>query len=129
MKLIIPILVMLSAIACSPKKTATTNLSLVGKWSHTHSHDDKTYHDFIAYFKTDGTYDGIEDGKATITGGRYQQNNDTVILNDPSCNPHPVGIYKVVIYAGDSLRFDVISDSCDARRNGTEPFRFKRLKS
>ncbi|MBP7556552.1 MAG: hypothetical protein KA821_09815, partial [Chitinophagaceae bacterium] len=101
--------------------------SIQGKWTQRHSHDDKTYHDFIAFFKADGTYDGIENGKVVVTGGNYRQQGDTLTLNDPSCNPYPVAHYKIIRYAGDSLRFELIADSCTARREGTLPLRFKRI--
>lgn len=114
--------------ACGAE-TSQNNTSIQGKWAYRHSHDDKNYHDFVAYFKKDGTYDGMEDGKVAVTGGRYEQRGDTIIFNDASCNPHPVGIYQLVFYTGDSLLFRTITDSCDARRNGTEPFRFKRIKN
>ncbi len=66
------LLLLLLITACSSPATSTCK-SLEGKWVYNHSHDDKSYHDFIAYFKKDGTYDGIEDGKVTVSGGHYEQ--------------------------------------------------------
>ncbi len=124
MKTVLTLFIIAIFFSCSNKEN---NTSLEGKWAYNHSHDDKTYHDFIAYFKTDGTYDGIEDGKVTIAGGRYTQNNDTMYMNDASCNPHPKGSYKIIMWAKDSMRLDPIIDSCDNRREGTKRFLFKRM--
>lgn len=112
--------------SCAENKTEP-NRSLLGKWAYNHSHDDKTYHDFIAYFKNDGTYDGIEDGKVTIAGGHYEQRGDTMFLNDVSCNPHPEAYYKIEMWAKDSMKLVPIVDSCDDRREGTRRFLFKRI--
>ncbi len=125
----ISLFLLLCLITACGNSTTQSNKLLQGKWVYSHSHEDKVFHNFIAWFKKDGTYDGIEDGKVTVSGGRYEQRGDTVILNDPSCNPHSTGIYQLVFYATDSLLFRTIADSCDARRNGTEPFRYKRVKN
>ncbi|MFT3674853.1 MAG: hypothetical protein QM781_03045 [Chitinophagaceae bacterium] len=122
------LLMLLIVTACqSSDKPADGVVSIQGKWAQRHSHDDKTYHDFIAFFKSDGTYDGIENGKVVLAGGNYRQQGDTLTLNDASCAPYPVGQYRIIRYAGDSLRFELISDSCHNRREGTLPLRFKRI--
>jgi|GEM_PF-898656 len=122
------LLVLFFLVACQAADgPADGRKSIQGKWAQRHTHDDKTYHDFIAFFKTDGTYDGIEDGKVVLAGGNYRQHGDTVTLNDASCNPYLVGQYRIIRYAGDSLRFELIYDSCTARREGTLPLRFKRI--
>lgn len=115
-------------ISCQPVgRPADGHESIQGKWAQRHSHDDKTYHDFVAFFKADGSYDGIENGKVVLAGGNYRQQGDTLILNDPSCDPYPVAQYRIIRYAGDSLRFELITDSCTARREGTLPLHFKRI--
>lgn len=122
------LLILSLVIACQPAdRSANGRESILGKWAQRHSHDDKTYHDFITFFKADGTYDGIENGKVVLTGGNYRQQGDTLTFDDPSCNPYPTAHYKIIRYAGDSLRFELIADSCTARREGTLPFRFKRI--
>lgn len=126
MKTVLSILLVTILLSCGNKEN---NSSIQGKWAYNYSHDDKTYHDFIAFFKADGTYDGIEDGKVIVTGGRYKQSNDTMYLNDASCNPHPEGSYKIIMWAKDSMRFDPIIDSCVNRREATKSFLFKRMKN
>lgn len=122
-------LLMLSLIvACqSADRPADGSESIQGKWVQRHTYDDKTNHDFIAFFKPDGTYDGIENGKVVLAGGNYRQHGDTLTLNDASCDPYPIARYRIIRYAGDSLRFELISDSCDDRREGTIRLRFKRI--
>ncbi len=111
----------------TPALTASATPSILGKWAQNHTHDDKTYHDFIGFFKADGTYDASEDGKIVVTGGTYEVKSDTLYLNDPVCNPHNPGIYKLIFYAQDSLRFELISDSCNDRRNGTIHLKCKKV--
>ncbi|MEO6819647.1 MAG: hypothetical protein ABI266_08400 [Ginsengibacter sp.] len=125
MKKVLTILIVAALLQSCTEKRDT---SIKGKWVDHMLDQDKTYHDFIAYFKADGTYDGIDGGKVVIPGGHYEQKGDTIILNDMICAPYDIGMYKMVLYAQDSMKLELISDSCDARREGTIPFRFKRMK-
>lgn len=125
MKKLLSILIIAALLqSCTEKKETT----LQGKWLYHYMNEDNTYHDFIAYFKPDGTYDGIDGGKVVMTGGRYEQKGDTIFLNDPVCSPHQTGIYKMVSYAGDSMYLAVIQDSCDVRRIGTDSIAASRVK-
>ena len=110
--------------SCTQKR----DTSIKGKWVDQMLDQDKIAHDFMAYFKEDGTYDGIEGGKVVIPGGHYEQKGDTLILNDNTCAPYNIGMYKIVLYAQDSMKLEVIADSCNDRREGTKAFRFKRMK-
>ena len=125
MKKLLSILIVAALLQSCTEKRDT---SIQGKWLDHMLDQDKTYHDFIAYFKSDGTYDGIEGGKVVIPGGHYEQKGDTLILNDNSCAPYNIGMYKIVLYAQDSMKLEVIADSCNDRREGTKAFRFKRMK-
>ena len=104
------------------------NTSIQGKWVNHYLNPDNTYHDAIGYFKQDGSYDGIDNGKVVVSGGHYEQKGDTIYLNDQVCDPHPIGIYKMVLYAEDSMYLAVIKDSCDMRRMGTDSIRARRMR-
>lgn len=123
------LLMLLICMACQPPdRSANGATNIQGKWAQRHSHNDRSYHDFIAFFKADGAYDGIENGKVVLAGGNYRQQEDTLTLTDASRTPYPIGQYRIIRYAGDSFRFELISGSCLNRHEGTLPLRFKRIR-
>ena len=70
-------------------------------------------------FKADNTIEGYVNKKPFVSG-TYSFNPGDSILSfvDNGCNGMR-GIYKVMFYSNsDSLRFNVISDSCTERKNG-----------
>jgi len=71
-----------------------------------------------ARFHKDGTHDYYTDGKL-FSSGKSIINNDTLKTYDPICKDQGeyYGAYKIDFLGGDSIRFIVIADSCDPRRN------------
>ena len=100
--------------------------SIQGKWNNIALYKGKTS-EFVAYFRPDGTYDGILDGKVLVSGGSYKESGDTLTFNDAICNIAYTATYRV-IYEGDSVHFHVISDTCTLRRNGTDGVGMKRVE-
>ncbi|MFC3560558.1 hypothetical protein [Pedobacter jamesrossensis] len=100
---------------------------LLGKW------ESKTVYKegpltIMLLFRADGTYDGFAN-KKTFVNGTYHVDKDTIFIADPICNSKYNGKYKLTLYGEkDSVRFDVITDSCKARVQGANGFTFKRVK-
>lgn len=119
-------IIALALIICSFKLTADTN-PLPGKW------ESKTVYKggpltIMLLFRADGTYDGFAN-KKTFVNGTYRVKKDTIFIADPICNSKYDGKYKLTIYGDkDSVRFDVIADSCKARVEGANGFTFKKVK-
>ena len=82
--------------------------------------------------KEDGTVVSYVN-KKVFTSGRYTLSHDTItILEDNGCT-NAVGekmkaIYRVAMFATDSLRLDVIEDSCTQRKSAVAKLRFGRVK-
>ncbi|MCX2475009.1 hypothetical protein OQZ33_11765 [Pedobacter sp. MC2016-05] len=100
---------------------------LLGKW------ESKTVYkegplSILLLFRADGTYDGFAN-KKTFVNGTYHVSKDTIFIADPICNSKYNGKYKLTIFGErDSVKFDVISDTCKARVAGANGFTFKRVK-
>ena len=114
-------LVVLSAF----KLTDGSNL-LVGRWENTRIIKGSKM-SLIGNFKADGSYSGFINKKAFVTG-KYQMKHDTLYIGDNTCGLNYVGIYKVEFFKKDSLKFHVIQDTCQGRREGTDNFLFRKLK-
>ena len=109
----------------NPSRQSTATKGIRGKWNNILVADGKTS-EFVAYFRSDGTYDGILDGKVLVSGGSYKESGDTLTFSDAICNAAYIGTYRVK-YEGDSVHFSLISDTCTLRRNGTDGVGMKRV--
>lgn len=79
-------------------------------------------------FRADGTYDSFINGK-TFTSGKYTFQQGAFTLSDGLCNPNYYGTYKLSFYSGtDSIRFQVVQDTCRGRREGTRGLTLGRVK-
>lgn len=117
--------IILSLSAFSP---VNDDYSILGKWECI-----KTYNgsplSLVAIFRANGVYDGFANKKAFITG-KYKMMHDTLHISDVTCNSAYEGTYKVKFFGDrDSLQFNVIRDTCVGRREGSDGFVFKRLKT
>jgi len=99
---------------------------LVGRWENTRIFQGSTI-SLIGNFKADGSYSGFINNKAFVTG-KYQMKHDTLYIGDNTCGLNYTGTYKVQFFGQDSLKFHVIQDTCQGRREGTDNFMFKKLK-
>jgi hypothetical protein len=80
-------------------------------------------------FRADGTYDAFINGKVFVSG-KYLLKQDVFTLNDGLCNLNYYGTYKLSFYSGnDSIRFQVVQDTCRARRRGSDGLTLGRVKS
>lgn len=96
--------------------------TIVGRW------ETKTPNGTIlgAVFKTDYTYTGYANKKVFVTG-KYQFKDNLLSMDDDGgCKT--TGVYKITFFA-DSLRLSVVTDSCTARREGTDKVVFGSVKS
>jgi hypothetical protein len=121
-------LVSLSAVVLlSAFALATDPNPLVGRWENTRKFQGSLI-SLIGNFKADGSYSGFINKKVFVTG-KYQMKHDTLYIDDSTCGPGYVGIYSVQFFGQDSLKFHVIADTCQGRREGTDNFMFKKLKT
>lgn len=82
----------------------------------------------LVNFRPDGTYDAFVNKKAFVSG-KYHVRQDTVSISDESCNPDYYGTYKLHFFAQDSVRWNVIQDTCGGRRSGTDKGTLGRVKA
>lgn len=99
---------------------------LVGRWENIRLFQGAKM-SLIGNFKSDGTYSGFINKKAFVTG-KYQMKHDTLYIDDSTCGTGYTGIYQVQFFGQDSLKFHVIQDTCQGRREGTNGFLFRKLK-
>lgn len=97
---------------------------LVGRWRQQFA-DGRTA---LAVFRADSSLDFFLNGKAFGTG-RYYVRQDTVALTYPSCNGAYYGTYRLNFFAGDSVRFTAIGDTCGERRMGMDGVALGRIKA
>jgi hypothetical protein len=68
-------------------------------------------------FKTDNSFEGYVNKKPFVSG-KYTMKDDVLSFTDNGCDGKPAE-YKIVLSDNnDSLRFQVIMDSCDRRKEG-----------
>ena len=110
-------LILLLATAFFSCKTKTKGNDLYGTWKVKFA--DGTNGE--VRFRKDGTHDYFMDGKL-FSSGKSTFKNDTLQEFDPICNDvgNYYSRYKVNFMGGDSMRFNVIEDSCKPRRLGLE---------
>jgi putative heme iron utilization protein len=81
-------------------------------------------------FKNDSIFEAYVN-KKPFASGTYRFNNTDSVLSfvDNGCNGVR-GVYKILFFnSADSLRFKVIIDSCDERREGMQRLIMRRIKS
>lgn len=104
---------------------ANTGDKLTGRWQ---THPSPKGNVTTVYFKEDKTFDGFINKKPFNTG-QYSFENDTFTFTDNGCDKLQ-GIYKVIFFSKeDSMRFEVISDSCAPRREGMLKLVMGRIKT
>lgn len=103
----------------------TTTETLTGKWESKSEKGNITG----VIFKEDGSFEGYINKKPFVTA-QYTYSSEDSILSfvDNGCNGAR-GIYKIHFYANaDSMRFQLISDSCEERKQGMLRLNMGRVK-
>ena len=118
---------LLALVVLSAFKLTDEPNPLVGRWENTRIFQGSKI-SLIGNFKADGNYSGFINKKVFVTG-KYRMKHDTLYIDDSTCGADYTGIYKVQFLRQDSLKFHVIQDTCTGRREGTDNFLFKKLKS
>jgi hypothetical protein len=78
-------------------------------------------------FKTDGAFEGYVNKKPFVSGN-YIFKDGLITFTDNGCDGSQA-IYKVAFFSSeDSLRFEVVSDTCTDRRNGMTRLILGRVK-
>lgn len=90
--------------------------NIKGEWDAHLSYEGKSYV-LVGRFKENGTYDAFIDEKLVVSG-RYRTNGDTIFFRDGNCDMAYEGQYKMNYYK-DSIRMDLLLDSCRERVQGT----------
>lgn len=94
------------------------------KWSQKGVFNGQPYEQAVIFRQDDG-FDVTLNGKSFVNGV-YELLGDTLFFSDPICNRTYKGSYKLH-FKGDSLLFQVIADTCTARRE-TSIKGFKRME-
>lgn len=119
MKTIIPALAIL--ISCIALASTYQEKTLVGRWET--KLPDNTIAGII--YKADHTYQGYVNKKVFVAGS-YDLKKDTLSMSDNGC---PIkGLYKITFFA-DSVRYNVIADSCKGRKHDVDKAVLGRVKS
>ena len=96
---------------------------LVGRWQQQYPGQL-----LLVNFRADGSYDAFINGK-TFTSGKYTYQQPDFTISDGLCNLNYAGTYKLSFYSGtDSIRFEVVQDTCRSRRQGTAGLTLGRAK-
>jgi hypothetical protein len=78
-------------------------------------------------FMPDNTFEGFINRKPFVTG-KYSLDNDIFRFTDNGCNGAE-GVYKMIAFSNDdSLKFEMVSDTCTRRRQGMERLVLGRVK-
>ncbi|MBC7868432.1 MAG: hypothetical protein H7X88_12925 [Gloeobacteraceae cyanobacterium ES-bin-316] len=79
-------------------------------------------------FKADNSFEGYIN-KKPFTSGHYILKDSLFHFSDNGCNAVKA-IYKVIFFSeSDSLRLEVVNDSCTERKNGISRLVFGRVKT
>ena len=101
---------------------------LLGRWEF-RSVEQGSAFSFLLIFRNNGKYDGFMN-KKTFVSGTYHMQHDTLYISDPIYDSAYQGTYKIEYHGkADSLTFHVIRDSCRARREGSDGFTYKKVKT
>ena len=109
----------------NPKPAAAAH-TILGEWD-SHLTIDGKPDVFLARFKADGSFDALSNGKL-ILSGNYRTIGDTVFLRDGLCDMAYEGAYRFS-FPNDSLRFDLIKDTCAPRVQGSDKVTLGRVLS
>lgn len=124
-KLLYGILMLLAA-ACNTPSNQETEPTILGEWDIHDTYEGKPW-TLLARFKPDGTVNAMANGKLVISQ-KFVVSGDTIYFSgDPNCAPNSVGAYKLT-YFGDSLKINLIDDTCSVRIMNTDKVRFGRVK-
>ena len=127
MKNVIKILaVMIFCASCRSSTMKQPKHDIVGKWDAHNTYQGKSYV-LEARFKPGGDYDGFGNGKHFVSG-KYRLAGDTIFFKDGLCNMAYEGAYTLT-YFEDSIRFNVIEDTCMQRKNGSDKVAMGRIAS
>ena len=97
---------------------------LTGRWQTKPS--DKGNVTAVAFME-DNTFEGFINRKA-FTSGKYEIHDGLFSFTDNGCDGKR-GTYKMIFFSNsDSLRFEVVSDSCAERKAGMTRLIFGRVK-
>ena len=96
---------------------------LLGRWQERFANGDIS----LMIFGADGTYDAFVNGKLFISA-KYAVRQDTFAMRDGLCNLKYEGTYRLRFFAKDSVRFQLLQDTCRARRRGVDGLRAGRVK-
>lgn len=111
--------------ACNTAPEQLPKPDLAGEWDAHLAYKGKPYV-VIGRFRSNGTYDAFIDGKLVVSG-QYRTLGDSAYFRDGNCNQEYEGLYKLT-YTKDSVRFDVLQDTCQERINGSNGLAMKRVK-
>jgi len=111
--------------ACNNAAEKQPEHNIVGEWDAHLENQGKPYL-VIGRFKDNGTYDAFIDGKL-IVSGKYRTTGDSIYFRDGSCDMEYEGLYKLTYYE-DSVRFNMLQDTCQERINGSDGVAMKRVK-
>ena len=102
--------------------------AIQGRWEMNSVYQGQPF-SLLIVFRNNGNYDGFYNKKIFVSGA-YQMKHDTLYLSDPICNSAYQGSYKIQYHGQmDSLTFHVVQDTCRARREGSDGYTFKKVKS
>lgn len=101
---------------------------LLGRWEWSHVYKEGPV-TILAVFKANGVYDGFANKKAFVSG-TYKVKNDTLYISDAICNSKYQGTYKLKFFGNrDSVKFDVLQDTCSGRKQGIDGTVYKHIKA
>lgn len=108
-------------IGCAALAFTFQQNTIVGRWEA--KMPDHTVGGVV--YKQDHTYQAYVNKKVFVSGN-YEIRNDTISMSDNSC---PIkGLYKLTFFA-DSVRYNVVIDSCKGRKNDVDKAVLGRVKA
>jgi hypothetical protein len=125
MKVLSALLVLVFAVACEPKNNEPEKV-IQGEWEAQYVADGNPFV-VLARFKPNGVVDVMANGKL-IVSQQYRTTTDSIIFSgDPNCASGSEGVYKLT-YFQDSVRVNIITDSCEVRVMNTDKVAFGRVQ-
>ncbi|MBC7626816.1 hypothetical protein [Ferruginibacter sp.] len=112
--------------SCASTTPKESERSILGNWDAHGTFEGKAFV-LEGRFKPGGDYDGFDNGKLFVSG-KYRLAGDTIFIKDGLCNMTYEGAYKLTYYK-DSVRFNVIEDTCIGRKNGSDKLAMGRIAS
>lgn len=112
--------------ACQDSTQKEPTHTILGEWDSHETFDGQPWH-FLARFKSDGTFDGIGNGKLVVSG-QYRTAGDTIFIKDNGCDMNYEAAYRLT-YFKDSIRLNMITDTCQPRIQGSDKLALGRVSS